>query len=94
MKILFLVLLLIVAGSAAPWVEILFGKQADYSYQPSNYKNQQYRRHGKGGKEKEKQKKRNRKGGMKNEEWGMRIGTQWKTKRNEDKDKKKRQRQK
>lgn len=51
MKILFLVLLLIVAGSAAPWVEILFGKQADYSYQPSNYKNQQYRRHGKGGKE-------------------------------------------
>lgn len=53
MKILFILLLLIAAGSAAPWVEILFGKQPDYDYQlPPSYKNQQYRRRqGKAGKE-------------------------------------------
>lgn len=52
MKILFLFLLLIVVGSAAPWFELLFGGQPDYNYQIPSYNNQQYRRReGKGGKE-------------------------------------------
>lgn len=44
MKILFLFLLFIITGYAAPWFEILFGKQQDYTYQPLSYKNQQSRR--------------------------------------------------
>lgn len=44
MKILFLFLLFIITGYAAPWFEILFGKQQDYTYQPLSYKNQQSKR--------------------------------------------------
>ena len=52
MKVLVAFLLLIVAVSAAPWLNILFGGQPGYNYRIPEYKNQQFeRRQGKGGKE-------------------------------------------